>query len=51
VCVCVRACVCGSMHLLHLDVVDTELMLLFVGFIRLYTLKGLESVQVIDLFA
>jgi hypothetical protein len=46
---------CGSMYLLHLDVtlsvVDTELMLLFVGFIMLYTLKGLESVQVIDLFA
>jgi hypothetical protein len=43
------------MYLLHLDVtlsvVDTELMLLFVGFIMLYTLKGLESVQVIDLFA
>jgi hypothetical protein len=42
------------MCLLHSDVtlslVDTELMLLFVGFRMLYTLKGLDSVQVIDLF-
>lgn len=48
-------CVYGSMYLLHLDVtlslVDTELMLLFVGFRMLYALKGLESAQVFDLFA
>lgn len=49
--ICIYVCV--SMCLLHSDVtlslVDTELML-FVGFRMLYTLKGLESVQVIDLF-
>lgn len=56
--VCTFVCVCsggGSMYFLHLDVtlslVDTELMFLFVGFRVLYTLKGLESVQLIDLFA